>query len=417
MLQRNPFGRSPGAAWGLYLCALAPVFAEPPAGLLSAVSAERRVIAGKLKAEVENGLVAARRSMRDDPATAEQNLKLMLESLNRSPDIEPELRDPLRRQLQTAIRLARVQKIEQDQRTAEGQAAEAAGSERARLYQATETQQQKLKQIVDRLEALLDEGRYAIAQDELVPEVARLAPDSAIDSAAAYGVALTSAARSNESITRQRHDQFTRALASVESAATPRADEPPITYPTVERWQEITDQRAQYKSVDVHRPGSAEQRILNELNKTTVLDAVEMPLKDLVNYLSDLHRIPIVLATKQLDQAGITPDTPITKTLRGVTLRSALRLALKDLELSYLVQDEVIQITTPDDAASRLATKVYPVGDLVVPVQPAPNMFMPGGLNGMQASGNNMNGPTNPLNPGMPQMNGQRAAFPVPGVF
>jgi hypothetical protein len=379
------------------------------------VSAERRVLAGKLKAEVENSLVAARRSMPDNPAAAEQDLKLTLESLHRTPDIDPELRDQLRRQLQTAIRQARVQKVEHDQRQVESQAAEAAARELARLHQSTETQQQKLKQIVDRFEALLDEGRYAIAQEDVVPEVARMAPNSAIDSAAAYGIALTSAARGNESIARQRHDQFTRALASVESAATPRPDEPPITYPTVERWQEITDQRAKYKSVDVHRPGSAEQRILNELNKTTVLDAVEMPLKDLANYLSDLHQIPIVLATKKLDEAGITPDTPITKTLRGVTLRSALRLVLKDLELSYLVEDEVIQITTPEDAAARLATKVYPVGDLVVPVQPAPNMFMPGGLNGMQASGNNTNGPTNPLNPGMQPFNGQRPAGP--GIF
>src|SRR5262249_47416015 len=99
---------------------------EEPAGLLSTVSAERRVVVGKLKAEVESSLGAARRRMRDDPTTAEQDLKLMLESLNGNADVEPELRDQLRRQLQTAIRQARVQKVELDQRQAEGQAAQAA---------------------------------------------------------------------------------------------------------------------------------------------------------------------------------------------------------------------------------------------------------------------------------------------------
>jgi len=164
----------------------------------------------------------------------------------------------------------------------------------------------------------------------------------------------------------------------------------------------------------VHKPGSAEQHILSELNKTTNLDVVEMPLKDVVNYLAELHNIPIVLATKKLDEIGLRPDIPVTKTLRGVTLRSALRLLLKDLELSYLIQDEVIQITTPEDASTQLATKVYPVGDLVVPVQPPPNLFTPG-LGPMNGGANTMSGPMNPLNPGnpaMPQLNGPRFGPP-----
>ena len=102
--------------------------------------------------------------------------------------------------------------------------------------------------------------------------------------------------------------------------------------------------------------------------------------------------------------------------LRGVTLRSALRLLLKDLELSYLIQDEVIQITTPEDASAQVSTKVYPVGDLVVPVQPPPNQFTPGGLGPMNGGGaNTMNGPANPLNPGntaMPPLNGPRFGPP-----
>ena len=141
-----------------------------------------------------------------------------------------------------------------------------------------------------------------------------------------------------------------------------------------------------------------------------------MPLKDVVHYLSDLHGIPIVLATKKLEEAGVSSDIPVTKTLRGVTLRSALRLLLKDLELSYLIQDEVIQITTPGDAAAQLTTKVYPVGDLVVPVQPPQNMFTPGGLGPMNGGGNSTSGPMNPLNPGMPAINGPRPGFPNPGV-
>ena len=38
---------------------------------------------------------------------------------------------------------------------------------------------------------------------------------------------------------------------------------------------------------------------------------------------------------------------------------------LKELDLTYVVRDEVLLITTPEEAESQLVTKVYPVGDLV----------------------------------------------------
>ena len=41
---------------------------------------------------------------------------------------------------------------------------------------------------------------------------------------------------------------------------------------------------------------------------------------------------------------------------------------LDDLELTYVIENEVLQITTPEQAEAQLVTKVYNVGDLVVPV-------------------------------------------------
>ena len=91
------------------------------------------------------------------------------------------------------------------------------------------------------------------------------------------------------------------------------------------------------------------------------------------------------------------------------TGRSALRLILKDLELSYLVQDEVVQITTPEDAAAQLTHKVYPVGDLVIPIRPPTNIFGLGGMGGM----NGGPGMGNPLGG---QMQGGGANMAMPGM-
>ena len=58
----------------------------------------------------------------------------------------------------------------------------------------------------------------------------------------------------------------------------------------------------------------------------------------------------------------------MTVNLHNITLRSALRLMLKNLQLTYIIQDEVLMITTPEEAEKQLVVKVYPVADLVLPI-------------------------------------------------
>ena len=92
-------------------------------------------------------------------------------------------------------------------------------------------------------------------------------------------------------------------------------------------------------------------------------------LADAVSYLENYHEIQIELDTKALEAIALTTETPVTKKLSGVTLRSALKLLLRDLGLTYVIKDEVLQITTPEEAENQLITKVYPVADLVIPIQ------------------------------------------------
>src|SRR5207244_8775790 len=133
-----------------------------------------------------------------------------------------------------------------------------------------------------------------------------------------------------------------------------------LTYPASDRWEALTLRRKQHEAVNLGGQNAAEQRIFDELNKTTTIEFVEAPLKDVVAHLQDTHGVPIVLSATNL--AGVDLDTPVTKNLKGVTLRSALRLLLSELDLTYVVRDEVIQITTPEDAENEVRTKVFPVG-------------------------------------------------------
>ncbi len=62
--------------------------------------------------------------------------------------------------------------------------------------------------------------------------------------------------------------------------------------------------------------------------------------------------IPIVL---ELEEDGdVNAESPIGRKFAGkVSVRSALRILLKPLELTYVIQNEVMTITSKDDAKTR----------------------------------------------------------------
>jgi hypothetical protein len=102
------------------------------------------------------------------------------------------------------------------------------------------------------------------------------------------------------------------------------------------------------------------------LSQPTQLEFIETPLSDVIEFLKDKHHIEIQLDNKALGDVGVGSDTPVTRNLRAVSLRSALNLMLKDLNLAWIISDEVLLITTPEEAESKLTTKAYDVSDLVV---------------------------------------------------
>lgn len=112
-------------------------------------------------------------------------------------------------------------------------------------------------------------------------------------------------------------------------------------------------------------PTPSEEKILAALAEQTKMQFVESPLQTAVDYLKSLHKIEIQLDVKALEDATIASDTPVTRELNDVKLSSALNLLLRDLDLTYIIKDEVLLITTPEQAESQLLTRTYPVGDLV----------------------------------------------------
>jgi hypothetical protein len=98
------------------------------------------------------------------------------------------------------------------------------------------------------------------------------------------------------------------------------------------------------------RSDPGEARVHAALDKPADIQFVETPLKDAIDFLAAEHGIPVVLNAKDLEEAGVNIDTPVTKNLSGLTLRSTLNLMLDEIELSYVVHNGVLMVRTEAEA-------------------------------------------------------------------
>jgi general secretion pathway protein D len=106
---------------------------------------------------------------------------------------------------------------------------------------------------------------------------------------------------------------------------------------------------------------------------------------------------------------GISSDKPVTMKLDSIPLRSALKLILGQLDLDYLVQNDVLLITTPLKKQGDMTAKSYFVGDLVVPISAFPGANV-GGQNAGQP------GATIGFGPGTPGNNLPPGGMPMPNA-
>ena len=345
---------------------------------------DQQLIAQRITADVQNTVNQARKIMGRDADAAIQTLKLQLENVKKAPALEPEVRGQLADSLNTAIREGERQRKLQELQRQEQAEKLASAKDRERITQKLTRDEEKARQLMARFNTLMDEGEYKVAQTEAAEEAEKLFPDDLALSSAPHYAHMKGAYEDAFRWRLGRQKGVIDMLAAAEKAAMPTADDPPFRYPDPEVWARLTKRRKEkYSAMDLAARGEAETKILAELEKPTKLEFIDTPLEDVIAQLKEYHQIEIQLDRGALDDMGIGTDTPVTRQLHGISLRSALRLMLGDLDLTYMIDNEVLMITTREKAESRLTTRVYPVADLVVPIQP-PTM---GGMGGMGMMG------------------------------
>ncbi|WP_339735956.1 hypothetical protein [uncultured Gimesia sp.] len=138
----------------------------------------------------------------------------------------------------------------------------------------------------------------------------------------------------------------------------------PVKFTVQEAKPAVTQQKYEIKQPFYPALTIREQHIQTALNANTKCDFPDVPLSKALNSLQSQHGINMFLSGLALEEEGLTADEPINVSLSGIPFKSALDIILEPLSLTYVVDGEVLKITTQEEADRTFKVRIYPVGDL-----------------------------------------------------
>ncbi|MBX3438794.1 MAG: hypothetical protein KF861_14970, partial [Planctomycetaceae bacterium] len=331
----------------------------------------RTIRTERLALEIEQLIAASRRRVTDDPAGVQADLQSALGAVKSATDIDPDVQSQLLRRVHDALLATEASREVLDSRQILAQRRLAEIEAQRAMESAAAQRELRLAQLVERIRALVYEGWQGNPEAfEEAEAVARVVESSQPEAALGTQTVLwTEAAGQVDKAYRLRSiraDKFLATLHQVELSHIPFPDEPPVVYPPAPVWRRLTERRAKWRSVDLHHDSPNEERIYAALEENTQLEFVDMPLSDAIDYIARTHEITILIDEVELTDVGVPTDEPVNLIISNIKLRSALKLMLEPLQLTWVVADEVMQITTAEKAENILQTRVYPVGDLVI---------------------------------------------------
>jgi hypothetical protein len=116
----------------------------------------------------------------------------------------------------------------------------------------------------------------------------------------------------------------------------------------------------------------------DKLNQRIDAEWIETPFRDVMHHLQDTTGITFYVKAKKIEEVGVAHDTPVSQNFKQIRLSTLLDLMLEELGLVYSQKDDLIVITTPDDASATMEVRVYDCRDLLAMPTGLPGR--PGGI-------------------------------------
>ena len=355
--------------------------------LMQKVLQAQKVEVQCLRTDVADAMIRARRRLRTDPRASIQTLTVTLEAVKAAgKTLKVTEVEALRRRVEHALERARAAKEDFDLRSIEEQERKARQADVERRTIVRRENQASVDQLMEKWNALMNERKYEDAMT-VAKQALLINPNSIPAQTALWKANKQRKILRSRQYRDERKEQEYEVIRQAEESNIGRPAKPEMVYPPAKEWEELTRNRMKYKVVDLSVRTPKTLEIESKLHKPVVFDFTDSTLSDVVDFLRDFTGVNIVLDKPALEEQGISDDTTVNMKLAGVSLKAALRLILDQIDLTYLIKDDVILITSTARVTGELQTRVYPVADLVVPIPNQEAGSGSGGLGGAQGIG------------------------------
>jgi hypothetical protein len=323
------------------------VHAQEPKDPLLQEEAQRKALEAQKTEKYIKDQLAAAADLKDVPESAAVVLKVLREYVAADTSLSPERRKSLLTTVDARIKTA-------SDRAANPLPLQENQPARVRQQEIRDQENERVQREMGTIAELRRNGKRDEA-DSMSADLARRFPNHP-----AMGALKTIGSRSDalsdaKDLRNRQTDALTKAHTDIVKSSIPAVDD--VEFPR--NWKELSARRSKSQLTD------AEVKLLKALNTPLKdIDFDKMHFSDVLQYLQDKTGVNIQVPKTIMDEVSISYETPVTLKSNDITLRSVLKKVLGDLNLTYIVKNAEIQVTTPERAKQTYTTRAYYVGDL-----------------------------------------------------
>ncbi|MGV3485042.1 MAG: hypothetical protein ACO1RT_11550, partial [Planctomycetaceae bacterium] len=249
----------------------------------------------------------------------------------------------------------------------------------------------EIASLVETFNDLMEERRYPEAE-VVAKKVSDLSPGSSIAVNMFHSSRMGTRLMINQEISSEKEDNFAKSLLAIDRAGIPIDPDREYQLPEAKNWIDLTKRRLESRDTDT-RLSTAEKEIKRRLETPVDINYKGRPMAEVMQDLSAVTNIPIVLDARAMEEMRVSSDSPVTLELtNAISLKSALNLILANYELTYVIKNDVLNITSIESKRSMTYPLTYRVTDLVTPI-PNFSASYEDGLAGALRAAHQMNKP------------------------
>ena len=335
--------------------------------LVDNAQTQQELLARQVNSEVAHQESNARHLRETDPMEALTLLEKTREKITGS-GLDPVSRDQLLRRIDRSIGDTRNYIEENRPRIELNERNEKVLAEIDLRRKNQQEVQEKLALMVDEYNQLIRQQRYPEA--EVVAKRAKeLDPTNPLSTQLVLMASVINRHQRNLALRDAKERGVLDVLGNVDIASTPHNDAEPYVHPDAESWGELTRRRQEYVKRHGRQRTETEIEIEQKLRTPILLEFDNTPLSRVMDFMAKLAQVNLHLDPVGLAEVGLSTDDPVTINLsQEIALESALNLILAPRDLSFVIKDEVLMITTEENRQGEVYVETYNVADLIVPI-------------------------------------------------